>query len=107
MKLLDHDTNTAGLATCAAAVMEVGLLVSRVVRTGAWWRPPSGLTTPQFRSLAFVNAYPGSAPSELATYLMLTRPSASKLVEQLVRRGLVRRRTDEADRRRSVLTVTA
>lgn len=107
MKQLADDTNGGTLDRCAAVVMDVGLLVSRLVRAQSWRRQPAGLTTPQFRALTFVNAYPGSSPSDLAVYLMLTRPSISKLVDQLVRRRLVERRTDAADRRRSVLSLTA
>lgn len=107
MKQLANDTNDGALDRCAAAVMDVGLLVSRLVRSQSWRHRPAGLSTPQFRALTFVNAYPGSSPSDLAVYLMLTRPSISKLVDQLVRHRLVERRTDETDRRRSVLSLTA
>jgi DNA-binding MarR family transcriptional regulator len=92
---------------CAAAVMDAGLLVSRFVRAELWRRKPAGLTLAQFRGLAYVNAYPDSAPSELAEYLMLTRPAVTRLVDELVRRRLLARRADPADRRRLSLNLTA
>lgn len=92
---------------CAAAVMDVGLLISRLVKAETWRRRPAGLTTQQFRALAFVNAYPASSPSALADYLNLRRPTVSKLVDELVRRRLLERRADTADRRRIMLFLTA
>jgi DNA-binding MarR family transcriptional regulator len=86
--------------------MDAGLLVSRFVRAELWRHKPEGLTIAQFRGLAFVNAYPDSAPSELAGYLMLTRPAVTRLVDELVRRRLLARREDEADRRRLALSLT-
>ena len=95
------------VAACAAAVMDAGLLVSRFVRAELWRHKPEGLTIAQFRGLAYVNAYANCAPSELAEYLMLTRPAVTRLVDELVRRKLVARREDAADRRRQSLSVTA
>lgn len=94
------------VAACAAAVMDAGLLVSRFVRAELWRHKPEGLTIAQFRGLAYVNAYADCAPSELADYLMLTRPAVTRLVDELVRRKLVARREDAADRRRQSLSVT-
>jgi DNA-binding MarR family transcriptional regulator len=95
------------LDACAAAVMDASLLIARFVRAELWRHKPEGLSIAQFRGLAFVNAYPGSAPSEVAEYLMLTRPAVTRLVDELVRRKLLARRADAADRRRLTLHVTA
>jgi DNA-binding MarR family transcriptional regulator len=95
------------LDACAAAVMDASLLIARFVRAELWRHKPEGLTIAQFRGLAFVNAYPGSAPSEVAEYLMLTRPAVTRLVDELVRRKLLTRRADAGDRRRLTLHVTA
>lgn len=95
------------LQACAAAVMDAGLLVSRFVRAELWRHKPEGLSIGQFRGLAYVNAYPDCAPSELAEYLMLTRPAVTRLVDELVRRKLVARREHPGDRRRQTLAVTA
>lgn len=101
------DRGAPELESCAAAVMDAGLLVSRFVRAELWRHKPEGLTIAQFRALAYVNAYPDAAPSEVADYLMLSRPAVTRLVDELVKRRLVARKSDAADRRRFALTVTA
>src|SRR5581483_3183536 len=93
------------LAACAVAVMDAGLLVSRFVRAELWRQKPAGLSLAQFRGLAYVNAYPDCAPSELADYLMLTRPAVTRLVDELVRRRVLGRRVDAEDRRRQTLAL--
>ncbi len=100
-------TKVTSLQRCAAAVMDVGLLVSRLVRAQSWQRRPRSLTVAQFRTLTFVNAYPNSAPSEVAEYLMLSRPAITRIVDELVRRRLIARRADRGDRRRQTLALTA
>jgi DNA-binding MarR family transcriptional regulator len=95
------------LDACAAAVMDAGLLVSRFVRAELWRHKPEGLTIAQFRALAYVNAYPDCAPSEVADYLMLSRPAVTRLVDELAKRHLLARRPDDTDRRRLALSATA
>ena len=107
MKLLETDTTATGLSQCAAVVMDVGLLISRAVRSEIRRHRPASLTLPQFRALAFINAHPQSSASDLAEFLVLTRPSVSKLVDDLVKQRLVSRRGDAEDRRRLMLSVTA
>jgi DNA-binding MarR family transcriptional regulator len=67
----------------------------------------SPFTVPQFRSLLYVHRHVGASLSETADFLGLTLPSASKLVDQLVKRGLLVRQHDPADRRRMTLRLTA
>lgn len=94
-------------AGCAEAVVETGLAVSRLVRAELRRRRrPGALTLPELRALAFVNADPACAPSQLAEYLMLTRPAVTRLLDGLARRRLVTRRPDPADRRRVRLSLT-
>jgi long-chain acyl-CoA synthetase len=57
------------------------------------------LTLPQYRLLAFL-AQGDWAASALADRLDVSRPSITALVDALVRRGLVERRTGTDDRRR-------
>ncbi|MFN3337675.1 MAG: MarR family winged helix-turn-helix transcriptional regulator [Thermomicrobium sp.] len=45
--------------------------------------------------------------SEVAERLSITAPTASHLIDRLVHLGLVRRREDERDRRRTVVELTA
>lgn len=64
------------------------------------------LSLPQYRLLAFLSQGDWAA-SALADKLDVSRPSVTSLVDGLVKRGLVQRRPDPADRRRidHVITV--
>jgi DNA-binding MarR family transcriptional regulator len=64
------------------------------------------LSRAQFRTMVRVYQHPGCTPSELAERLGIARPTASRLVDRLVRQGLVARRTDDGDRRRVTLRLT-
>jgi len=87
--------------------METALLVTRLVRADVRRHRPAKLSVSQLRGLAFLNAHPGASLSEVADYLGVTPPSTSKLVDELVRRKLVARRTARDDRRRTMLRLTA
>lgn len=107
MQQLPSENRRGGAAAAAGAVVETGLAVSRLVRAQLRQRQPSGLTLPQLRALGFVNADPACAPSQLAEYLMLSRPAVTRLLDGLVRRRLISRRPDPDDRRRVRLSLTA
>lgn len=107
MQQLHGATVSPALDRCAAAVLDAGLLVSRFVRAAMWRHRPAGLSVVQFRALTFLNAHPDSGPSELAEYLMLSRPAATRLVDQLAAKKLLARRVDADDRRRLTLGITA
>lgn len=82
-------------------------MVSRFVRAEMWRRRPGGLRLPQFRALAFINADPACSPSQLAEYLLLSRPAITRLLDELEKQRLVKRRPAETDRRRLNLSLTA
>jgi DNA-binding MarR family transcriptional regulator len=65
------------------------------------------LTVGQFRTLMFVHKHEGANLSAAAEHLGLRLASTSKLVDHLVRRRLLGRAHDPADRRRMVLRLTA
>jgi DNA-binding MarR family transcriptional regulator len=65
------------------------------------------LSLPQLAALHLVDHRKHMRIGELATELMLTLPSASRLTSELVDRGLMERREDEADRRAKSVTLTA
>ncbi len=63
------------------------------------------LTLPQYRALLFLRR--GTvAPSTLAGQLAVTRPTITALMDGLVARGLVERRQDPIDRRRTEHVLT-
>jgi DNA-binding MarR family transcriptional regulator len=57
------------------------------------------LTTSQLRLLFRVHEEPGATLSSLAAHLRVSPPTASGLVDRLVRQGLLRREDDPHDRR--------
>ncbi len=90
----------------AALLVDVVPLVMRSMRREMRRAVPVELSVPQFRALTFLNRHSGASLSDLAGHLGLTPPSASKLVDGLVERGLVGRDTPPDDRRRVTLTLT-
>jgi DNA-binding MarR family transcriptional regulator len=106
MKLLDSATK-ASVEGCAAAVIETAFDVVRLVRAEIHRSRPARLSLQQVRALGCVDRAAGASLSLVAEQLGLALPSASHLVDGLVRRGLLARRNDAADRRRIRLDLTA
>jgi DNA-binding MarR family transcriptional regulator len=65
-----------------------------------------GLTLPQVKALIFLYDNGDRSMTELANGLAVSLPSASELVDRLIERGLVDRKTDSADRRRVLVSLT-
>jgi len=91
---------------CVQVVMETVPPVMRVIREEIRRHGTPLFTIPQIRTLAFLHHQPGACLFELAEHLGVTRPTASSLVERLVRRDLVIRTPDPRERRRVLLTLT-
>ncbi len=91
---------------CAHAVMQTLPVVMRAIRAEMRRNGASLLSIPQVRTLAYLHRNPGSCLFHLAEHLGVTRPTASTLVERLVRRGMVSRAEDPQERRRIVLRLT-
>jgi DNA-binding MarR family transcriptional regulator len=87
------------------SVLETVPLVMRIIRREFRSHRGPGFSVPEFRSLAFLNRTPGASLGELAEHIGIEAPTASKLVETLVQRGLVKRQEDPRDRRRMSLTI--
>lgn len=69
----------------------------------------AGITPQQHLLLLLVRghpSYPSVSISEVAERLQIHHHSASLLVERVVRRGLLRRENDPADRRRALVSLT-
>lgn len=90
---------------CADRLVEVALLSMRIMRPHLLATVPD-LTMAQFRTMMRVFQHPGCTPSDVADRLGIARPTASRLVDGLVRRGLVSRGAGDGDRRRVVLRLT-
>lgn len=64
------------------------------------------VTLPQFRALVVLASRGPQRVASLAEALAVTPPTATRMCDRLVRKGLVRRRTGREDRRQVNLTVT-
>ena len=65
-----------------------------------------GIGGAQLQALAIVAEQPNVGVSALAMAMLIRQPTASNLVEQLVKLGLVRRKKSGVDQRATELTVT-
>ncbi len=64
------------------------------------------VTLTQYRSLVVLASRGPQGVAELAEAVSVTPPTASRLCERLVKKGLVRRRTDRHDRRHVQIALT-
>jgi DNA-binding MarR family transcriptional regulator len=100
---------TAPLAdprACAAALLEglppVMLFIRREMRR----HRTCGLSVPQFRALWLLARNPTGSVSLIAEHLGSSQPSASRLIQGLVAKGLVTRKECPEDRRQVKLLLT-
>lgn len=91
---------------CARELLEVVPLVMRDIRTQMRSTRTPDLTVPQFRTMVFVDRHIGASLSEVAEHIGITLPSASKLVDDLIKNDLMSREEHPEDRRRVSLAVT-
>ena len=91
------DEVVSDMATVYASLQEL--------KVPTWLR--LDLTMAQFRALVVVNHRRGITVGELGCQLSIGQSAASVLVDHLVRRGLVERTEDPADRRRALLGCTS
>ena len=61
----------------------------------------------QFRMMMAIRMEDQPSLSQVAEFVGLTLPSASKVADELERRGLIRRQPDKFDRRRQILSLTS
>lgn len=91
---------------CASMLLVIVPRIMQALRVSIATLESPPLSVPQFRALYFLRARSGANLSATAEFLGLTLPSASKLIDHLVRRKLVARHSDSADRRRMTLRLT-
>lgn len=90
----------------AERLVDVVPQVMHVIRAKMRRHRASDLSLPQFRTLTFLHRQPGSPLAKVAEHVGLTPPSASKMIDRLVQRGLVLREEASTDRRSIALTLT-
>lgn len=91
---------------CVREVLDVIPMVMRSLRAEFRSHRGSDLSIPQYRTLMYLRRSPGKSLADVAEHLGITPPSTSKLVDGLVKRGLVDRQDFPVDRRRIVLSLT-
>ncbi len=90
----------------AAEVLDVVPAVMDALRNAMRHHVGEQLSVPQFRCLNFIAKQPGASVSAVAGFLGVTLPTASTMVDRLVRAGAVTPDTDTEDRRRLRLRLT-
>lgn len=90
----------------AQELMDCVPLIMRAIRAEMRSHREAGLSVPQFRSMLFIHHHHSASLSQLADHLGLTPPSASSLIDKLVKRGLVLRSSAVENRRQIQLNLT-
>ena len=107
MKLFHVESDPAGgVDATARLAIETGARLMRVVKRAVRSSAPTTLSLSGLRTLAYLADAPGGCLGDVAEHLLVGNPTASKLVDDLVERGLLERAADTSDRRRLALTVT-
>ena len=91
---------------CAREVLDTVPLVMGAIRATMRSHRVADLSVPQFRALAFLNRHPGASLGDIADHIGLTLSAISRLVDDLVERGLVLREPSPTDRRYITLALT-
>jgi DNA-binding MarR family transcriptional regulator len=65
-----------------------------------------GITIPEWRVILIVGRFPGLSAVEVAERTMLDKVAVSRAVTKLIKAGRVNREFADADRRRSILTLS-
>ncbi len=107
MQQLQNATSSRASADqCAWGVLTGVPSVMRFLRHEMRRHRQAGLTVPQLRALVFVSHNHEPSVSAMAEYLGLSLPAASRMVELLVKRGLMQRGARPGDRRSVSLSLT-
>ena len=99
--------NKATTTRIQTVVDQYDLIVRELTPTRSAGIFESSVTMAQLKVLMLLGAQPETGMSELAGLLHLSLSTVSGLVEKLVENGLAARRTDDADRRQVLISLTA
>ena len=102
-----HACRSPGAQASARDVMDTVPKVMDALRDAMRRHVGEQLSIPQFRCLNFIAEHPAASIGAVATFLGVTMPTASALVDRLSRAGAVQATTAAADRRRTELHLTA
>ena len=108
MQQLENTITASGSAQqCAAQILETVPAIIRFIRSEMRSHRGADLSVPQFRTLALLSRSQGASLSLVAEFLGLSLPAASRLVDGLVKKGLVTRQIPASNRRQVALSVSA
>jgi|APFre7841882654_1041346.scaffolds.fasta_scaffold83462_2 DNA-binding MarR family transcriptional regulator len=108
MKQLQKETKFSPSSNeCAALLMEVVPPLMGHIRKEMRSHRMPGISVPQLRTLIFLYRNEGTYLSSVAEHVGLGLPSMSKIVDTLVERKLVIRKSHSGDRRRISLKLSA
>jgi DNA-binding MarR family transcriptional regulator len=96
-------TSVASPTSAATELRESMMAVTRQMRRH---RPDHGLTLSQLELLGEVSRSGVTTPAELGVRLHVRAQSLTDGINDLVSRGLIERRPDQADRRRQLIEIT-
>jgi DNA-binding MarR family transcriptional regulator len=96
--------DAASIQDAARLLTALAPRLNRAVRGQV--RPKAGLSMPQFILLRALRHGPLPA-GQLAQRFGVSRPTITRTVDGLVKKGLVERKVDESDRRVAMITLTA
>lgn len=65
-----------------------------------------GLTIPEWRVIVILGRYPGLSAVEVAERTLMDKVAVSRAVTRLIKKGRIDRQFADADRRRSILTLS-
>ena len=91
---------------CANALLDLVPLIMRNIRSKVRRHSGPELSVAQFRALAFLGRNDRVMLGDVATFLALTLPAASKMIDGLVGAGFATRVIDPEDRRKVMLDLT-
>jgi len=98
--------DSSSTEVCALRVLDAVPVVMRFIRVEMRSKRARGVSVPQFRSMAFLRTNEGASLSQVAEHVGLSMPAMSRLIDGLVRRGLLARDSSRSDRRKVTLRLT-
>lgn len=96
----------AASRACAEELLETIPLVMRMLRSEMRSHGVRELSVAQFRALIFLRRNDGASLGEVASHLGVTQPTASAIVNRLVRQGLMTRAPHPEELRKVALGLT-
>lgn len=100
----------AGIGSMGVELSDVMIALTRLRRENdlllAAIARDHGLNAPDFRALAFVHAWPGATPRDLADYLAHSMSTTTATVDRLVGAGYLKRTPNPEDGRSFRLEIT-